>query len=173
MTGNKEKLDDFVKIVGGTMTFGGGDGKITRKGTIRTSKLNFDNVYYVEELQNFNLFSVSQICDTKNKVIFTDKECLVLSKEFQLLENSQVVLRIPRRHNLYCFSLSDIQPERDVTYNEKDSDEEVPGIDAGVQDEGQTGPNPGEQDEGQARPNPVDAVASQPPSSHVVLLTRP
>ncbi|GJU39878.1 putative ribonuclease H-like domain-containing protein [Tanacetum coccineum] len=115
MTGNKEKLDDFVKIVGGTVTFGGGDGKITRKGTIRTSKLNFENVYYVEELQNFNLFSVSQICDTKNKVLFTDKECLVLSKEFQLPENSQVVLRVPRRHNLYCFNLSDIQPERDVT----------------------------------------------------------
>ncbi|GJS08851.1 putative ribonuclease H-like domain-containing protein [Tanacetum coccineum] len=115
MTGNKEKLDDFVKIVGGTVTFGGGDGKITGKGTIRTSKLNFENVYYVEELQNFNLFSVSQICDTKNKVLFTDQECLVLSKEFQLPENSQVVLRIPRRHNLYCFNLSDIQPERDVT----------------------------------------------------------
>ncbi|GJX71612.1 putative ribonuclease H-like domain-containing protein [Tanacetum coccineum] len=115
MIGNKEKLDDFVKIVGGTVTFGGGDGKITGKGTIRTSKLNFENVYYVEELQNFNLFSVSQICDTKNKVLFTDKECLVLSKEFQLPENSQVVLRVPRRHNLYCFNLSDIQPERDVT----------------------------------------------------------
>ncbi|GJS11003.1 putative ribonuclease H-like domain-containing protein [Tanacetum coccineum] len=115
MTGNKEKLDDFVKIVGGTVTFGGGDGKITGKGTIRTSKLNFENVYYAEELQNFNLFFVSQICDTKNKVLFTDKECLVLSKEFQLPENSQVVLRIPRRHNLYCFNLSDIQPERDVT----------------------------------------------------------
>ncbi|GJR33391.1 putative ribonuclease H-like domain-containing protein, partial [Tanacetum coccineum] len=26
-----------------------------------------------------------------------------------------VVLRIPRRHNLYCFNLSDIKPERDVT----------------------------------------------------------
>ncbi|GJS73173.1 putative ribonuclease H-like domain-containing protein [Tanacetum coccineum] len=115
MTGNKEKLDGFVKIVGGIVTFGGGDGKITRKGTIRTSKLNFENVYYVEELQNFNLFSVSQICDTKNKVLFTDKECLVLSKEFQLPENSQVVLIVPRRNNLYCFNLYDIIPERDVT----------------------------------------------------------
>ncbi|GKA49182.1 putative ribonuclease H-like domain-containing protein, partial [Tanacetum coccineum] len=108
MTGNKEKLDDFVKIVGGNVTFGGEDGKITGKGTIRTSKLNFENVYYVEELQNFNLFYVSQICDTKKKVLFTDKECLVLSKEFQLPENSQVVLRVPRRNNLYCFNLSDI-----------------------------------------------------------------
>ncbi|GJX10953.1 hypothetical protein Tco_0200812 [Tanacetum coccineum] len=114
MTGNKEKLDDFVKIIGGTVTFGGGDGKITGKGTIRTSKLNFENVYYVEELQNFNLFSVSQICDKKNKVLFTDTECLVLTKEFQLPENSQVVLRVPRRHNLYSFNLIEIQPERDI-----------------------------------------------------------
>nr|GEX86654.1 retrotransposon protein, putative, unclassified [Tanacetum cinerariifolium] len=55
MTGNKENLDDFLQVKGGTVTFGGGDGKITGKGTIRTSKLNFENVYYVEELQNFNL----------------------------------------------------------------------------------------------------------------------
>ncbi|GJR70712.1 ribonuclease H-like domain-containing protein [Tanacetum coccineum] len=75
-TWNKSSKNKRFRIVGGTVTFGGGDGKITRKGTIRTSKLNFENVYYVEELQNFNLFSVSQICDTKNKVLFTDKECL-------------------------------------------------------------------------------------------------
>ncbi|GJR37591.1 hypothetical protein Tco_1213275 [Tanacetum coccineum] len=114
MTGNKEKLADFVKIKGGTVTFGGGDGKITGKGTIRTSNFNFENVYDVEELQNFNLFSVSQICDTKNKVLFTDKECLVLSKEFQLPDSSQVVLRVPRRHNLYCFNLTDIHSEREI-----------------------------------------------------------
>nr|GEV46350.1 ribonuclease H-like domain-containing protein [Tanacetum cinerariifolium] len=100
MIGNKEKLDDFMQVKGGTVTFGGGDGKITGKGTIRTSKLNFENVYYVEELQNFNLFSVSKICDKKNKVMFTDDECLVLTKEFQLPDESQVVLRIPRRHDL-------------------------------------------------------------------------
>ncbi|GJY60530.1 monodehydroascorbate reductase [Tanacetum coccineum] len=52
--------------------------------------------------------------------------------------------------------------------SETDSDEEVPGIVARVQDEGQAGPNPGEHDEGQAGPNPDDAEASQPPSSHVV-----
>ncbi|GJW01911.1 putative ribonuclease H-like domain-containing protein [Tanacetum coccineum] len=114
MTGNKEKLADFVKIKGGTVTFGGGDGQITGKGTIRTSNFNFENVYYVEELQNFNLFSVSQICDTKNKVLFTDKECLVLSKEFQLPDSSQVVLRVPRRHNLYCFNLTNIHSEREI-----------------------------------------------------------
>ncbi|GJV66329.1 putative ribonuclease H-like domain-containing protein, partial [Tanacetum coccineum] len=52
---NKEKLADFVEqIKGVTVTFRGGDGKITGKGTIRTSNFNFENVYYVEELQNFN-----------------------------------------------------------------------------------------------------------------------
>ncbi|GKG04798.1 hypothetical protein Tco_0315185, partial [Tanacetum coccineum] len=59
MTGNKEKLDDFVQVKGGIIKFGGGDGRISGKGTIRTSKLDFENVYYVEELQHFNLFSVS------------------------------------------------------------------------------------------------------------------
>ncbi|GJU59187.1 hypothetical protein Tco_1236953 [Tanacetum coccineum] len=54
-----------------------------------TSKLDFENVYYVEELQHFNLFSVSQICDKKNKVLFTDTDCLVLSEEFQLPDASQ------------------------------------------------------------------------------------
>ncbi|GJQ91537.1 ribonuclease H-like domain-containing protein [Tanacetum coccineum] len=103
----KKKLDDFVQIKGGIVKFGGGDGRISGKGTIRTSKLDFENVYYVEELQHFNLFSVSQICDKKNKVLFTDTDCLVLSEEFQLPDASQVVLRIPRKHDLYTFHISD------------------------------------------------------------------
>ncbi|GJR08892.1 ribonuclease H-like domain-containing protein [Tanacetum coccineum] len=115
MTGNKEKLDDFVQVKGGIVKFGGGDGRISGKGTIRTSKLDFENVYYVEELQHFNLFSVSQICDKKNKVLFTDTDCLVLSEEFQLPDESQVVLRIPRERDLYTFSISELQPEQNVT----------------------------------------------------------
>ncbi|GJY89374.1 putative ribonuclease H-like domain-containing protein [Tanacetum coccineum] len=115
MTGNKEKLDDFVQVKGGIVKFGGGDGRISGKGTIRTSKLDFENVYYVEELQHFNLFSVSQICDKKNKVLFTDTACLVLTEEFQLPDESQVVLRIPREHDLYTFSISELQPEQNVT----------------------------------------------------------
>ncbi|GJW58465.1 putative ribonuclease H-like domain-containing protein [Tanacetum coccineum] len=115
MTGNKEKLDDFVQVKGGIVKFGGGDGRISGKGTIRTSKLDFENVYYVEELQHFNLFSVSQICDKKNKVLFTDTDCLVLTEDFQLPDESQVVLRIPRKCDLYTFSISELQPEQNVT----------------------------------------------------------
>ncbi|GKF04146.1 hypothetical protein Tco_0034814, partial [Tanacetum coccineum] len=63
---------------------------------------------------------------------------------------------------------------------ERESDEEVPVINAGDQDEGHAGPNPSEQEEGQARPNPSiqdkgqarsnpgDATESHPQPSHVV-----
>ncbi|GKC35585.1 ribonuclease H-like domain-containing protein, partial [Tanacetum coccineum] len=60
-------------------------GKITRKGKIRTGKLDFEDVYFVKELK-FNLFSVSQMCDKKNSVLFTKTECLILSPDFKLLD---------------------------------------------------------------------------------------
>ncbi|GJT52271.1 putative ribonuclease H-like domain-containing protein [Tanacetum coccineum] len=44
--------------------------------------------FSVEELQQFNLFSISQICDKKNRVLFTDTDCLVLSKDFMLPDES-------------------------------------------------------------------------------------
>ncbi|GJT02986.1 retrovirus-related pol polyprotein from transposon TNT 1-94 [Tanacetum coccineum] len=37
----------------------------------------------------FNLFSVSQMCDKKNTVLFTETECLVLPPDFKLLDESQ------------------------------------------------------------------------------------
>nr|GFD14569.1 hypothetical protein [Tanacetum cinerariifolium] len=43
-----------------------------------------------------------------------------------------------------------------LTDSEVESDEDVPGIDAGVQGEGQARLNPGEQDEGQAGLNPSE-----------------
>lgn len=111
MSGNQDKLHDFVPINGGTVTFGRGVGKITGNGTIRTPKLDFENVYYVKELQNFNLFSVSQICDEKNNVLFTEKDCLVISEDFKLPDESLVLLRVPRTYNIYTFNMNTIQPE--------------------------------------------------------------
>ncbi|GJV77597.1 putative ribonuclease H-like domain-containing protein [Tanacetum coccineum] len=110
MTGNMERLDDFQEFQGGKVTFGGGEGRITGKGTIRTPTLDFENVYYVKELQQFNLFSISQICDKKNRVLFTDTDCLVLSKDFMLLDESMVVLSVPRKHNLYTINLNNLNP---------------------------------------------------------------
>nr|GEY07757.1 putative ribonuclease H-like domain-containing protein [Tanacetum cinerariifolium] len=45
---------------------------------------------------------------------FVVKSSAVLTKEFQLPDESQVVLRIPRRHDLYTFNLSYIQPEQHI-----------------------------------------------------------
>ncbi|GKE99894.1 hypothetical protein Tco_0023245 [Tanacetum coccineum] len=84
MTGNKGYLVDYQDYNGGPVAFGGSKGHITGKGKIRTGKLDFDDVCFVKELQQFNLFSVSQMCDKKNKVLFTDTECLVLSPDFKL-----------------------------------------------------------------------------------------
>nr|GEY03942.1 hypothetical protein [Tanacetum cinerariifolium] len=47
-----------------------------------------------------------------------------------------------------------------LTDSEVEFDKDVPGMDAGVEDEGQAGPNPREKDKGQARPNPD--VSTQP-----------
>ncbi|GJT44559.1 putative ribonuclease H-like domain-containing protein [Tanacetum coccineum] len=80
-------LLDLKEFDGGYVTFGGGakGGKITGKGTLKTGKLNFEDVYFVKELQ-FNLFSVSQMFDKMNSVLFTDTACFVLSLDFKLLD---------------------------------------------------------------------------------------
>ncbi|GJW79670.1 putative ribonuclease H-like domain-containing protein [Tanacetum coccineum] len=85
MTGNKAYLVEYQDFNGGPVAFGG-------------------------KLQHFNLFFVSQICDKKNKVLFTDSECLVLSPEFKLPDENQVLLRIPRQNNMYSFNLENIVP---------------------------------------------------------------
>ncbi|GJS04270.1 putative ribonuclease H-like domain-containing protein [Tanacetum coccineum] len=51
----------------------------------------------------FNLFSISQMCDKKNSVLFTETECLILSPSFKLLDESQVVLRAPRKDDVTEF----------------------------------------------------------------------
>ncbi|GJU35533.1 hypothetical protein Tco_1183887 [Tanacetum coccineum] len=80
------------------------------KGKIKTGKLDFEDVCFVKELQYFNLFFVSQMCDKKNKVLFTDTECLVLSPDFRLPDENQVLLRVPRQNNMYSFNLENIIP---------------------------------------------------------------
>nr|GFC97619.1 ribonuclease H-like domain-containing protein [Tanacetum cinerariifolium] len=116
MTGNMSYLSDFEELNGGYVAFGGNlkCGKITGKGKIKTGKLDFDDVYFVKELK-FNLFSVSQMCDKKNNVLFTDTECLVLSSDFKLPDASQVLRRVPRENNMYNVNLKNIIPSVDLT----------------------------------------------------------
>ncbi|GKE88753.1 ribonuclease H-like domain-containing protein, partial [Tanacetum coccineum] len=85
MTRNKTYLAEYQDFNGGPIAFGG-------------------------KLQHFNLFSVSQMCDKKNKVLFTNSECLVLSPEFKLPDENQVLLKVPRQNNMYSFNLENIVP---------------------------------------------------------------
>nr|GEV11271.1 hypothetical protein [Tanacetum cinerariifolium] len=116
MTGNMSYLSDFEELNGGYVAFGGNPkgGKITGKGKIKTGKLDFEDVYFVKELK-FNLFSVSQMCNKKNSVLFTDTECLVLSPDFKLPDESQVLLRVSRENNMYNVNLKKIVPSGDLT----------------------------------------------------------
>ncbi|GJW11092.1 putative ribonuclease H-like domain-containing protein [Tanacetum coccineum] len=116
MTGNIAYLLDFKEFDGGYVTFRGGahGGRISSKGTLKTDSLDFEDVYFVNELK-FNLFSVSQMCDKKNYVLFTDTECLVLSPNFKLPDESQILLKIPRKDNMYSFDMKNIVPKESLT----------------------------------------------------------
>ncbi|GJV17627.1 putative ribonuclease H-like domain-containing protein [Tanacetum coccineum] len=93
MTGNKDQLEDFKEFNEGFVTFGGSKGYITGKGRIRVGNLDFDSVSFVKELGHFNLFSISQICDKQYKVLFTETECLVVSSDFKMPDENQILLK--------------------------------------------------------------------------------
>ncbi|GKC80807.1 putative ribonuclease H-like domain-containing protein, partial [Tanacetum coccineum] len=116
MTGNRSYLTEYEEIDGGFVAFRGNSkgGTITRKGKIRTGKLDFEDVYFVKELK-FNLFSVSQMCDKKNSVLFTDTECVVLSPDFKLTDESHVLLKVPRKDNMYSVDLKNVVPQGGLT----------------------------------------------------------
>nr|GEW62196.1 hypothetical protein [Tanacetum cinerariifolium] len=116
VTKNMSYLSNIEEINDGYVAFGSnpkGD-KISGKGKIRTGKLDFDDFYFVKELK-FNLISVSQMCAKKNSVLFTDIEYLVLSHEFKLLDENQMMLRVLRENNMYNVDLKNIVPSGDLT----------------------------------------------------------
>ncbi|GJV47104.1 putative ribonuclease H-like domain-containing protein [Tanacetum coccineum] len=116
MTGNIAYLLDFKEFDAGYVAFGGGayGGRISGKGTLKTDNLDFKDVYFVNELK-FNLFSVSQMCDKNNYVLFIDNECLVLSPNFKLPDENQILLKISRKDNMYSFDMKNIVPKENLT----------------------------------------------------------
>ncbi|GJX94362.1 ribonuclease H-like domain-containing protein [Tanacetum coccineum] len=110
ITGNMSYLSYFKEFDAG---YGGAKGeKITSKGTLKTG--DFVAVYFVKELQ-FNLFSVSQMCDKKNSVLFTNTGCFVLSPDFKLANKCQVLLKVPRKNNMYSIDMKNIVPKKCLT----------------------------------------------------------
>ncbi|GKF62117.1 hypothetical protein Tco_0182171 [Tanacetum coccineum] len=112
MTSNKDQLEDFEEFNGGSVTFGGSKGYITGKGRIRVGNLYFDSVSLVKELGHFNLFFISQICDKQHKVIFTETEYLVVSSDFKMPDENQILLKVPRHHNMYNFDMKTPTPTK-------------------------------------------------------------
>ncbi|GJT01113.1 putative ribonuclease H-like domain-containing protein [Tanacetum coccineum] len=119
MTGNKDQLEDFEEFNEGSVTFGGSKGYISGKGKIRVGNLDFDSVSFVKELGHFNLFSISQICDKQHKVLFTETECLVVSSDFKMPDENQILLKVPRHHNMYSFDMKSPTPAKAVTIPEE------------------------------------------------------
>nr|GFA61207.1 putative ribonuclease H-like domain-containing protein [Tanacetum cinerariifolium] len=99
----------------GYVALGGNpSGKISSKGKIKTGKLHFDDVYFVKELK-FNLFSVSQMCDKKSIVLFTDTEYVVLSSDYKLPDENHVLLRVLKENNMYNVDLKNVVPSGGLT----------------------------------------------------------
>ncbi|GJW32472.1 ribonuclease H-like domain-containing protein [Tanacetum coccineum] len=55
------------------------------------------------------------MCDKKNSVIFTDTACFVLSPDFKLADESQVLLKVPRKNNMYSVDMKNIVPKESLT----------------------------------------------------------
>ena len=110
MTGNKTHLHKYEPFFGGSVAFGSDPvgGYITGRGTITNGKISFENVHFVKEL-NYNLLSLSQVCDQKHNMLFTEHECIVLKPGF-VVPNDQILLRALRRNNMYMQNMSTAAP---------------------------------------------------------------
>nr|GEW67951.1 retrovirus-related Pol polyprotein from transposon TNT 1-94 [Tanacetum cinerariifolium] len=93
MTGNISYLSDFKEIIGGYF---------------------FHLVGILKELK-FNLFSVLQMRDKKNSVLFIDTQCVILSSDFKLPDENHVLLRVLRENNMYNVDLKNVVPSGDLT----------------------------------------------------------
>ncbi|GJT70753.1 putative ribonuclease H-like domain-containing protein [Tanacetum coccineum] len=55
------------------------------------------------------------MCDKKNSVLFTNTGCFVLSPDFKLADESQVLLKVPRKNNMYSVDMKNIIPKECLT----------------------------------------------------------
>ncbi|GKD56417.1 hypothetical protein Tco_1289804 [Tanacetum coccineum] len=85
MTGNKSYLIDYQDYDGGFVAFAG-----SSNGGKTTRK-------------------------KENNVIFTETECLILFPDFKLHDESQVMLKVPRKNNMYSFDLKNVVPSKGLT----------------------------------------------------------
>ncbi|GJX47044.1 putative ribonuclease H-like domain-containing protein [Tanacetum coccineum] len=79
------------------------------------------NIAYLSDFKEFDGGYVAfgggahMMCDKKNYVLFTNTECLVLSPNFKLPDENQILLKIPRKDNMYSFDMKNIVPKESLT----------------------------------------------------------
>nr|GEU28733.1 ribonuclease H-like domain-containing protein [Tanacetum cinerariifolium] len=74
------------------------------------------NMSYLSEYEEINGGYVAFGGDHKRgKVTGKDTECVVLSRDFKLLDESQVLLRVPRKNNMYSVDLENVAPSGGLT----------------------------------------------------------
>ncbi|GJY17137.1 ribonuclease H-like domain-containing protein [Tanacetum coccineum] len=57
----------------------------------------------------------NQMCDKKNSVLFTNIGCFVLAPNFKLADESQVLLKVPGKNNMYNVDMKNIVPKECLT----------------------------------------------------------
>nr|GEU34764.1 hypothetical protein [Tanacetum cinerariifolium] len=112
MTDNISYLFEYEPFNGGYVSFGHGRGKITGKGSIKTGKLEFENVYFMEELK-YNLFINESMLwhrrlghlnfKTMNKLVRSDLVKGLPSKRFEN-DHSCVACLKGKQHKASCKS---------------------------------------------------------------------
>nr|GFC32117.1 hypothetical protein [Tanacetum cinerariifolium] len=105
-----------------------------RKGKAGSSQNNIDDKGYwdsgcsrhmignISYLSDFDPFDGGYVsfgqggCKITGKgTIKTDSECIVLGRNFKLLDDTNILLRTPRQHNMYSIDLNNIVPHKDLT----------------------------------------------------------
>ncbi|GJS79416.1 putative ribonuclease H-like domain-containing protein [Tanacetum coccineum] len=79
--------------------------------TITSRKLMEDMLPLGEEPKEGKLL----MCDKKNNILFTNTECFVLSPDLKLADESQVLLKVPRKNNMYSVDMKNIIPKESLT----------------------------------------------------------
>ncbi|GJT96932.1 putative ribonuclease H-like domain-containing protein [Tanacetum coccineum] len=79
----------------------------------RSKSLMEDMLPLEEELEEEK--SLVKMCDKKNCVLFTDTACFVLSPDFKLPDERQILLKIPRKNNMYSVDMKNIVPKESLT----------------------------------------------------------
>nr|GEU69265.1 putative ribonuclease H-like domain-containing protein [Tanacetum cinerariifolium] len=116
VTAAKALMVNVVKSVQGN--WGNPQHTLKNKGVIDSgySRHMTGNMSYLSDIEEINGGYVTFGENSKGgKISGKDTECIVLSPKFKLLDEKQVLLRVPRESNMYNVNLKNIVPSGDLT----------------------------------------------------------